>query len=165
MAKTEEKKEEQIEEPKNIKKSKKDYIASVGRRKNAVARVRLYKNLSEELFFGEQKVEEGKVYVNKMPIEKYFGGQVQMASYMEPFKATDTLDKYTITIVVSGGGKEGQLDAVIHGLARALSTLDREKHRKVLKKKGMLTRDSRIRERRKVGTGGKARRAKQSPKR
>lgn len=154
-----------IEEIKNNKKSKKDYIAVVGRRKNAVARVRLYQNLKEDLFFGEQKVEKGKIYINKMPIEKYFSGEVAKAIYLEPFRVTNTLGKFTVTIQAAGGGKGGQLDAAVHGLARALSTLDAEKYRKILKKKGMLTRDSRVRERRKVGTGGKARREKQSPKR
>ena len=64
-----------------------------------------------------------------------------------------------------GGGKKGQLGAVTHGMARAFDKLDREKFRPELKKAGLLTRDSRTRERRKIGTGGKARRKKQSPKR
>ena len=59
----------------------------------------------------------------------------------------------------------GQLDAVVHGIARALSLLDRDAYRAILKTAGLLTRDARAKERRKVGTGGKARRAKQSPKR
>lgn len=84
---------------------------------------------------------------------------------MEPFRATNTIGKYSLTIKVEGGGKSGQLEAVVHGISRALQLLDKEKFRPILKKKGFLTRDARVRERRKVGTGGKARRKKQSPKR
>lgn len=70
-----------------------------------------------------------------------------------------------MTFFVQGGGKKGQLGAIIHGLARAIEKTDKETLRPILKKAGLLTRDSRTRERRKVGTGGKARRVKQSPKR
>jgi len=73
--------------------------------------------------------------------------------------------KYYVTVKVVGGGKNGQLDAVVHGIARAFDKADREKFRPPLKRAGLLTRDARVRERRKVGTGGKARRKKQSPKR
>src|SRR3989344_3507251 len=74
---------------------------------------------------------------------------------------------YKKDAVVWGGtpGKTGQLDAIILGLARALDKIDREKFHTALKKKGMLTRDPRVKERRKVGMGGKSRRRKQSPKR
>ncbi|RJQ38738.1 30S ribosomal protein S9 [Candidatus Microgenomates bacterium] len=155
----------ELKEEKPVKtKTKKNYIATVGRRKNAVARVRLYDGVSEVLF-GEQPVKKGEVFVNSMLAEKYFGSEVAKVSFMEPFRITNTLNKFIATIKVAGGGKAGQLDAVIHGISRGLSTFDTEKYRKILKKKGFLTRDSRIRERRKVGTGGKARRAKQSPKR
>jgi len=68
-------------------------------------------------------------------------------------------------VKVVGGGPNGQLEAIIHGIARALSSFDREKYRAVLKKAGFLTRDPRERERRKAGMGGKARRKRQSPKR
>ena len=66
---------------------------------------------------------------------------------------------------MEGGGKQGQLRAVVHGMARAFSKFDTEKFRKLLKDGGLLTRDSRKRQRRMVGMGGKSRRAKQSPKR
>lgn len=150
---------------KNDKKTNKNYIRAVGRRREAVARVRLYPSIKEGVMFGEQEVKKGELYVNKLPIEKYFPGVLAKVSYLEPFRITNTLGKFAATIQVSGGGKEGQLEAVVHGLSQALSAYDLEKFRKILKKKGFLTRDARIRERRKVGTGGKARRKKQSPKR
>lgn len=134
------------------KKQNKNYTFAVGRRKSAVARVRLYPK-------------KGQTMVNGKPIEKYFPGEVARRLWTKPFQLTQAEGKYYATVKVVGGGKEGQLDAVIHGLARAFNGLDREKFRPVLKKHGFLTRDSRIRERRKVGTGGKARRKKQSPKR
>jgi len=79
--------------------------------------------------------------------------------------AGETAKALDISVNVTGGGVMGQLDAVTHGIARALAKVDKEEFRPVLKKAGLLTRDSRIRERRKVGMGGKARRKKQSPKR
>lgn len=139
------------------------YIAAVGRRREAVARIRLYQN--KEVSFNETIVKKGEILVNNKPIEEYFKGEVAQVFYMEPFKLTNTINKFVTTIKVSGGGKEGQLHAVVHGLSRALANFDKENFRPILKKKGMLTRDARTRERRKVGTGGKARRKKQSPKR
>lgn len=133
-------------------KTTKEYTFAVGRRRSAVARVRLYSG-------------KGETVVNDKPIQNYFPGEVARRLWARPFQLTQTEGKYYATVKVVGGGKEGQLDAVIHGLARALNNLDREKFRPVLKKHGLLTRDSRTRERRKVGTGGKARRKKQSPKR
>lgn len=162
VKKTEEGKEEV--KTSAVKKNK-DFVFAVGRRREAVARVRLYPSVSQGLMFGEQEVKKGELYVNKMPIEKYFGGEVSKASYIEPFKTTNSLGKFAVTIAVAGGGKGGQLEAAVHGISRALSAYDKERFRKILKKKGLLTRDARTRERRKVGTGGKARRAKQSPKR
>lgn len=134
------------------KRSKKvDYIYAVGRRKSAIARVRLYRGKKENL-------------VNGQVIGRYFSGIVSAANWQKPFKLTGTFEKYFVTAKVSGGGKEGQLGAVIHGISRALATLG-EAERSVLKKNGLLTRDARTRERRMVGTGGKARKQKQSPKR
>jgi len=141
------------------------YIPSVGRRREAVARVRLYPEAKNGVMLGDQIVKKGEIFVNKRPIDNYFTDSVEKATYLEPFRATNTLGKFAMTIMVAGGGKAGQLAAVIHGIARALSTYDSEKYRKILKKKGLLRRDARTRERRKVGMGGKARRKKQSPKR
>lgn len=134
------------------KKKNKDFIFAVGRRKESVARVRLYKG-------------KGKTLVNNQPIEEYFPGQVASIAYSRPFKLTQTEGQYYATVKTQGGGKRGQLDAVVHGISRALAAADKESFRAPLKKHGFLTRDARVRERRKVGTGGKARRKKQSPKR
>lgn len=134
------------------KEAKTKFIFAVGRRKEAVARVRLYKG-------------KGEITVNNQPIEEYFPGVVAKRLYMSPFETTQTIGKYYALVKVSGGGKFGQLEAVIHGLSRALSEADSEKLKPPLKKQGFLTRDARTRERRKVGMGGKARRKKQSPKR
>lgn len=107
----------------------------------------------------------GETVVNGMPIERYFSGELAKIMALKPLAETGVLGKYFITARLVGGGHEGQLGAFIHGVARALSLADRENFRPILKKGGFLTRDARTRERRKVGTGGKARRKKQSPKR
>ncbi len=134
------------------RKKKINYIYTVGRRRSASARIRLFKG-------------KGTSLVNEKPVEKYFPGEVNEEAWTKPFRLTDTLGKYYVTVKIVGGGKNGQLGAAVHGIARALALADREKFRPPLKKAGLLTRDARIRERRKVGTGGKARRKKQSPKR
>lgn len=131
---------------------KKDYIYAVGRRRESSARVRLHKG-------------DGQNIVNDQPIGQYFPGVIARGSWMKPFELTETTGKYYITVRVVGGGKNGQLGAVVLGTARTLEKLNTEKFRPALKKAGLLTRDDRTRERRKVGTGGKARRKKQSPKR
>ncbi len=142
-----------------------DYTFAVGRRKEAVARVRLYSSLKEGMIWGETAVKKGDIIVNQKAISEYFPGDVNRFRYTEPLRVANAQNKYTITIRVIGGGQVGQLDAVVAGLANALAKADADNFRPILKKEGFLTRDSRIRERRKVGTGGKARRAKQSPKR
>lgn len=144
--------------------SKKNFIHAVGRRKEAVARVRLYSG-SESVFWGEQKLKKGDIILDGKPIEEVFPSAVERALYEEPLKLTKTLGDVILTIKTSGGGRKGQLDAIVLGISRALSMLDKEENRPVLKKRGLLTRDPRVKERRKVGTGGKARRKKQSPKR
>ena len=139
--------------------SKASYTYAVGRRKTANARVRLYKSASVPGFDGVQMIINGK------PAEAYFPGETAKAAYRKPFIITETLTKMSASVVVAGSGKMGQLDATVHGIARSLATLDREAFRGLLKTAGLLTRDSRTRQRRMVGTGGKARRTKQSPKR
>lgn len=133
------------------KKTKKDYIYAVGRRKTASARVRLYRGRGENV-------------VNNLPINKYFSKPNDSEVWMKPFRTIDVSDKFYITVRVIGGGKSSQLEAAAHGIARALVKSDKN-FRIPLKKAKVLTRDPRERERRKVNTGGKARRAKQSPKR
>lgn len=142
---------------------KKEYVLGVGRRLEAVARVRLYSKESIQL--NDLEMKKGEIYVNSLPALKYFGSLIAEVVYLGPLKATSTLGKFIISIKVEGGGKSGQLGAVVHGIARALNLIDREKYHSVLRKNGFLTRDSRIRQRRKVGMGGKSRRKKQSPKR
>lgn len=146
---------------KNIKKS---FIFAVGRRKSSVARVRIYQTLKDDISIAGEKVKKGDLFVNNKKMEDYFSGPVFSAIYLNPLKAVNAIGKYAITIRVVGGGAKGQLDAVVHGISRALSLID-EKNRKILKKKGLLTRDARVRQRRNVGMGGKSRRKKQSPKR
>lgn len=135
---------------KNNKKS--SYISTHGRRKEAVARVRLYTG-------------KGETIVNGKPIEEYFPLETQKALYLKPFHLTKTEGKYWATIKVEGSGKKGQLDATVHGISRALNDVNREEFRSILKKAGLLMRDPRVKERRKYGLAQKARKGKQSPKR
>ncbi len=131
---------------------KSTYFSAVGRRKAAIARVRLMTG-------------SGVLTVNGKPIHEYFPGQINQKFYQRPMEITKTLGKYTGSILVEGGGTSSQMGAVIHGLSRALSLADREQFRTPLKREGMLTRDARVRERRKFGHAQKARAMKQSPKR
>lgn len=132
--------------------AEKSYHQAVGRRKEAVARVRV--------FLGE-----GQISVNQKPISEYFKGVIFQKAYQKPFELTQTLNKYTASVKVVGGGVSSQLGAVVHGLARALERVDKEKYRPLLKEAGLMTRDPRARERRKIGQAGRARAKKQSPKR
>lgn len=142
------------------------YISAVGKRKEAIARVRIYQNFKEGQLSNYTDVKKGEIYVNSKPIAEYFSNEADRYTYTEPLRVTNAHQKnFTITIKVVGGGPAGQLDAVVAGIANALQKLNREEYRSILKKNGFLTRDARIRQRRNVGTGGKARRQKQSPKR
>lgn len=126
-------------------------VAAVGRRREATA-------------IATVTAGNGTMLVNGMPVEKYFSDIHLRAALGRPFEVTETVGKYSVSVRVSGGGEAGQLGAVVMAIARALVKLN-EGFRAPLRKAGLLTRDSRTRERRKVGTGGKARRQKQSPKR
>lgn len=139
--------------------TKANYTYAVGRRKTANARVRIYASKSVPGFDGVQLVVNGK------PADAYFPGDTSKAAYRKPFIITETLTKLSASVVVLGSGKKGQLDATVHGIARALALLDKDAHRSTLKTAGLLTRDARAKQRRMIGTGGKARRTKQSPKR
>jgi small subunit ribosomal protein S9 len=119
---------------------------------------------AKEVTVSSLKIKKGEIFVNKKPASDYFPSEVSKKLFMHPLELTGNADRFAISILIKGGGLEGQLEAMIHGLARAVEKSDKEK-RPVLKKDGLLTRDARIKERRKVGTGGKARRQKQSPKR
>ena len=123
-----------------------DFLNAVGRRKSSIARIRLYRG-------------KGESTVNGVPAEKYFEGAIAARRLLaKPFGVTETSDKYYFTAKVSGGGKEGQLDALVLGLSRTLVKVAPEKNKILLKKLNLLTRDSRIRQRRMVGMGGKSRR-------
>ena len=128
-----------------------NHFQAVGRRREATARVRLFKG-------------QGQLTVNGKPIAEYFKGLVNQKLYQQPFELTKTLGELSGSVKVVGGGFSSQLDATIHGISRALQILE-VKHRGILKTNGLLTRDSRSRERRKFGLGGRARAKKQSPKR
>ena len=144
------------------KSAQKDFVFAIGRRKSSTAEVRIYKK--DAVVWGGTTVKKGEVVVNNKPALAYFGKNFE-GVYGDPMRITNTENKFAISIKVRGGGKMGQLEAAVLAIARALDKVDREKFHTILKKKGMLTRDPRVRERRKVGMGGKSRRRKQSPKR
>jgi small subunit ribosomal protein S9 len=128
----------------------KPLIQTTGRRKEAVARVRL-------------RPGTGKVVVNGREIDVYFGIATHRMAATEPLRATQTADVYDVDATIRGGGIAGQAGALGLGIARALVTLDPES-RPTLKKAGLLTRDAREKERRKYGLK-KARKAPQYSKR
>lgn len=130
----------------------KEFFSGLGRRKTAVARVRIWPGKQE-------------MVVNGKPISSYFKGDVFKKIYTAPFFATETLGQYTGSVKVSGSGLMGQVDALVHGIARALVKVNTEGYKQILRDKGFLTRDPRMKETRKVGQGGRARAKKQSPKR
>jgi len=125
------------------------YIGT-GRRKNAVARVRLVPG-------------EGRIVVNKRHIDDYFGLETLKLIVKQPLVLTGLEGKYDVYVIANGGGISGQAGAIRHGIARALLKVDPEL-RPVLKKAGFLTRDPRMKERKKYGLK-KARRAPQYSKR
>lgn len=134
-------------------KVKKDFISGTGRRKTAVARIFLYQD-------------KGEFFVNNMPIDEYFPAEVARLEWMKPFHAVGVShpeSKFNATIKVHGSGKSAQLDAVVHGISRALAEID-EEHRTILSQQGFLTRDSRMVERKKYWLR-KARKAPQYSKR
>jgi small subunit ribosomal protein S9 len=134
------------------KSKSKEYTYALGRRKTATARIKLFHKKGDNL-------------INGKSVSAYFPSKIDQKFLFEPLDLTQTRDKFSFNVRVLGSGLKAQRDAVIHGLSRALSLLDRDTYRSSLKKAGLLTRDPRMKESRKVGTGGKARRQKQSPKR
>ena len=111
-----------------------------GRRKSSTARVYL-------------RPGQGEFRINRRSLESYFKGLTLRMLIKQPFQVTETLEKFDTIVNVSGGGPSGQAGAVRHGIARALLEYDGEL-RKTLKKSGFLTRDSRIKERKKYGQPG-----------
>lgn len=127
-----------------------EYEYGTGRRKTAVARVRLFSTSSG-------------ITINGRSIDEYFPRILLRKMVLEPLQVTGTLGKVGLTVTVAGGGICGQAGAVRHGVARALLDLD-PNHRAVLKKNGLLTRDPRVKERKKYGLK-RARKAPQYTKR
>jgi small subunit ribosomal protein S9 len=142
----------------------KNYVSSVGRRREAVARVRLYTQGNKVELNGIE-VKKGETYVNGKLMAEYFRFITQAPVYNKFLLESGISGKHFITAKVAGGGNEAQLDALILGVARALDKFDTNTFHSILREKGYLTRDPRTRERRKVGNAGKARRKKSSPKR
>lgn len=130
--------------------SAKPYFYGTGRRKSSVARVRLYPG-------------SGKITINGRDVEDYFGLETLKLIINQPFGITGTEGKFDIVANVRGGGISGQAGAIRHGVARALLKVD-ETYRPALKKAGLLTRDPRMKERKKYGLKA-ARRAPQFSKR
>ena len=126
------------------------FFYGTGRRKKSVARVRVYAGT-------------GKIIINDREIDDYFGLETLKLIVRQPLVATDSADKFDVKVTVRGGGTTGQAGAIRHGIARALLTVDND-FRPVLKKAGYLTRDPRLKERKKYGLKG-ARRAPQFSKR
>ena len=130
--------------------SSKPYFYGTGRRKKSVARVRIYPGT-------------GSITINKRDIDDYFGLETLKLIVNQPYEVTDTVGKFDIVCTVTGGGISGQAGAIRHGLAKALLQAD-EEYRPALKKAGFLTRDPRMKERKKYGLKA-ARRASQFSKR
>ncbi len=128
----------------------KAYFYGTGRRKKSVARVRLYPGT-------------GSITINDRTIDDYFGLETLKLIVRQPLALTGTSEKFDIVCRVAGGGVTGQAGAIRHGISRALLLAD-ENYRPELKKAGFLTRDPRMKERKKYGLKG-ARRAPQFPKR
>ena len=127
-----------------------DRYYGTGRRKSSVARVYIAPG-------------KGEIIINKRPIDEYFGLETLKVIVRQPFAATENIDKFDVKVNVRGGGYTGQAGAIRHGIARALVKMDPEL-RSALKKEGFLTRDPRMKERKKPGLKA-ARRAPQFSKR
>ena len=131
--------------------TKKEYYYGTGRRKSSIARVRLISG-------------KGKITINDRDIEEYFGLETLKTIVRQPLELVGKSDKFDVICTVTGGGVTGQAGAIRHGISRALLEADSEAYRATLKQAGFLTRDPRMKERKKYGLKG-ARRAPQFSKR
>jgi len=129
----------------------KKQFAATGRRKSSVARVRLIPG-------------KGEITVNKKSLDEYFGSEIQKRELRRPFEIVGSEGKFDVIATVRGGGFTGQAGALRHGISRALIEADEDNNRPLLKAAGFLTRDPRMKERKKYGLK-KARRASQFSKR
>jgi small subunit ribosomal protein S9 len=127
------------------------FYSGTGRRKTAIARVRLLPG-------------EGQIVVNGRSLTEHFGNAINEADVRLPFRVTGNDGRYNVMIKVEGGGVTGQAGAIRHGIARALLEVDPEAHRLPLRQAGLLTRDPRMKERKKYGLK-RARKAPQYTKR
>src|SRR5689334_6651066 len=127
------------------------FFSGTGRRKTSIARVRLIQG-------------EGEVVVNGRSLEEHFGNAVNLNDILMPFRVTGTEGRYNAMIKVEGGGYQGQAGAIRHGIARALLSSDPDASRLPLRQAGFLTRDPRMKERKKYGLK-RARKAPQYTKR
>jgi small subunit ribosomal protein S9 len=130
--------------------SERSYYAGTGRRKAAIAQVRLVPG-------------NGAIIINGVPFEERFRREEHRQAIRQPLAVIDALDKFNVTVKVSGGGVSGQADAIRHGISRALIRLN-ESLKSQLRQHGLLTRDPRVKERKKYGLRG-ARKAPQYTKR
>jgi len=133
-----------------VQMKEKAYFYGTGRRKTAVARVRLVPG-------------NGSIIVNNVPYEERFPRLEHRRTIQQPLFVTESMDKYNVVVKVDGGGISGQAGAISHGIARALLKAD-EGLKTLLRQDGLLTRDSRVKERKKVGLK-RARKAPQYTKR
>jgi len=127
------------------------FFSGTGRRKTAIARVRLLPG-------------EGEIMINGRSMEEHFGNAVNEIEVRMPFRVTGTEGRFNVMIKVEGGGVTGQAGAIRHGIARALLEIDPEGYRLPLRQAGLLTRDPRMKERKKYGLK-RARKAPQYTKR
>ena len=117
------------------------FFTGTGRRKTSIARVRLMQG-------------EGEVVVNGRSLEEHFGNAVNLTEILMPFRVTGTEGRYNAMIKVEGGGVTGQAGAIRHGIALALLQVDADANRLPLRQAGLLTRDPRMKERKKYGQRG-----------
>ena len=134
-----------------VQETQSPYFYGTGKRKTAIARVRLYAD------------DPGPVIVNGKPMEEYFNWSPWQTAIHEPFAITETNNKFRVVAKVTGGGVNAQAEAIRHGIARALVVFD-ESLKTPLRRQGLITRDSRIKESKKYGLK-RARRAPQYTKR
>ena len=130
--------------------AKKEYIYATGKRKSSIARVNIIPGTV-------------KITINKKDLNDFYTLDSLRAIVLKPFNAANLMEKYDVVATVKGGGFSGQAGAIAHGIAKALASTDSEVHT-ILKRNGLLTRDSRVKERRKYGLK-KARKAPQFSKR
>src|SRR3989344_2651353 len=119
-----------------------NYYEAVGRRKQSVARVRLYLPKKKgELLVNKLNIKAGEIYINGKSLEKSALKSYEKNFLSLPLTLTKNQDRFAISILVSGGGTTGRLEAMVHGVTRALEIVDKEAYRPLLKANGLLTRD------------------------